>query len=81
MERLSGTDLIQAWYAILAQELARAGELDEVIEIPSQDFTESQDRSSGGGTGGPGGGGGAPGRRKQPDKKVNPNPGFGPGSN
>ncbi|MCH2162038.1 MAG: hypothetical protein MK085_09220 [Phycisphaerales bacterium] len=79
MNRLSGANLIQAWYAILAGELARAGEMDEVVEIPSQDFTESEDSGSSGAGGPGGGGGGAPGKRKQPTKKVNPNPGFGPG--
>ena len=85
INRLSGDDWIQAWYMIWGQELARASEMDEEIEIPSQDFTEEEDSNSGGmgsPSQGPGGGGGAPGKRKRdPGKKVNPNPGFGPGGN
>lgn len=85
---LSGTmqQWIQEWYAILGKELARAQEMDEEIEIPTQDFTEEEESAGGnpgGPGGGPGGGGGAPGKRKRdPSKpKVDPNPGFGPGGN
>ena len=86
IDRLSGDDWITAWYTILGLEIARASEMDEEIEIPTQDFTEEDDSAGGspGGPGGPGGGGGAPGKRKRdPSKpKVNPNRGpGGPGGN
>ena len=46
--RISSTVLVamtgsMAWYMILGQELARASEMDEEIEIPTQDFTEEED--------------------------------------
>jgi hypothetical protein len=85
ISRLHGDNWIQVWYSILGDELARANELDEDIEIPTQDFTDEEDSTTGtpSNPGGPGGGGGgAPGKRKRPTgPKVDPNPGFGPGSN
>jgi hypothetical protein len=82
MERLSGEDWITAWFNILGEEMARATAPDEIVEIPSQDFTEEDSgRSSmGNPAGGPGGGGGgnAPGKRKRPKgPPIDPNPGFG----
>ena len=84
MNRVSGDNLIQAWYQILGEEMARAEEMDEEIEIPSQDFTDTEETkssTSGGGPGGPGGGGGAPGRRKPTGPVVDPNGPFNPGGN
>ena len=85
INKLHGDNWIQVWYSILGDELARADELDEAVEMPSQDFTDEDDSTntgSPGNPGGPGGGGGAPGKRKHnPGKKIDPNPGFGPGSN
>lgn len=39
MDKLSGDNWITAWFDVLKLELAKAGEPDEVIEIPQQDFT------------------------------------------
>ena len=84
MDRLSGDDWITAWFDILGEEMARATAPDEIVEIPSQDFTEEDTGSSSMGTpaGGPGGGGNAPGKRKRPKgPKIDPNPGFAPSGN
>ena len=85
MNRLSGDDWIAAWFQILEDEMARATAPDEIIDIPTQDFTEEEtgNSSMGAPAGGPGGGGqGAPGKRKRPKgPKIDPNPGFAPGSN
>ena len=83
IDKLHGNAWIQVWYSILRDELARADEMDEEIEIPAQDFTEEDDSAYTGSPGGPGGGGGAPGKRKHdPSKpKVDPNPFNPPGGN
>ena len=84
MDRLSGDDWITAWFNILGEEMARATAPDEIVEIPTQDFTEEDSGSSSMGSpaGGPGGGGNAPGKRKRPKgPKIDPNPGFAPSGN
>jgi hypothetical protein len=84
MDRLSGNDWITAWFDILGEEMARATAPDEIVEIPTQDFTEEESGSSSMGSpaGGPGGGGNAPGKRKRPKgPKIDPNPGFAPSGN
>jgi hypothetical protein len=83
MNRLSGDDWIAAWFDVNAAEIARAGEPDEAIVVPQQDFTEAAE--FGGDTGGqltPGGSPspgspGVPGRRR-PGSPVAPprGPGF-----
>jgi hypothetical protein len=79
VNKLSGDNWITAWMQILADELARASEPDEVIEISSTDLSEGEDEPSyTGGTPGFGGGGGQPGRRRPSGPPVDPNPG-GPG--
>lgn len=87
IDKLHGINWIPVWYSILKDELARASEMDEEIEIPAQDFTDEDDSAYSGSLGGPGGpgggGGGAPGKRKHdPSKpKVDPNPFNPPGGN
>lgn len=81
MEKLSGNDWIAAWQAIVAAELAKADEPDEVLEIPQQDFTQEEAASSEGGSPGvetPSAPGGAPGKRP-PGNPIKPPkaPGFG----
>ena len=80
VNRLSGDNWVAAWMQILADELARAGEPDEIIEIDSTDLSEEEDDDTGysGGVPGMGGGGGQPGRKRPTGPKVDPNPG-GPG--
>ena len=51
MDKLSGADWIAAWHQILADELARADDPDEVIEVPQRNY---DDEGAGGGSGGGG---------------------------
>lgn len=55
MDKLSGADWIAAWHQILVDELARADDPDEVIEVVQRNY---DDEEAGGG-----GSGGQPGRR------------------
>jgi len=79
VNRLSGDDWIAAWMQILADELARASEPDEIIEITSTDLSDEEESSAySGGAPGLGGGGGQPGRKRPTGPIVDPNP-QGPG--
>ncbi len=88
MDRLTGTDWIAAWFAILADELALADVPDIELVIAQKVYDAGGDggrSSSGGGSGAqPGGpplgpsapGGGTPHRRpKKPSKRPPPGPG------
>ncbi len=77
-ERLSGDDWIAAWMAVLAEELARAEEPDEIVEFSTTDLSEDSTGSSPRGNTPIGPGGGAPGRKRPTGPVVDPNPG-GPG--
>lgn len=80
VNRLSGEDWIAAWMQILADEMARAVEPDEVIEFAATDLSEEEDSGyTGGAPGLGGGGGGQPGRRRPTGPPVDPNP-QGPGA-
>ena len=75
MNRLSGDDQIATWLDIVAQEMARAEEPDEIVEfesliLESEQEEEKASKSSGKRPGGPG-------RKKPSAPVVNPNPGFG----
>lgn len=61
MDKLSGDNWIAAWFDVLKMELAKAGEPDEVIEIPQQDFTTDDGTAPPVDTGGTGPGPAAPG--------------------
>lgn len=84
MNRLSGTDWIAAWFRVVAAELARAEQPDEVVTVPQRDLGDGDGGGgtpsgafpalSPGGGGGGGGGGSAPGRRR-PGTPIPP-PGF-----
>jgi hypothetical protein len=76
-ERLSGDDWIAAWMAVLAEELARAEEPDEIVEFSTTDLSEDSTGSSPRGNAPAGPGGGAPGRKRPTGPPVNPNPGPG----
>jgi hypothetical protein len=79
VNKLSGDNWITAWMKILADELARSTEPDEIIEFSPTDLSEEEEGS--GYTGGPpglGGGGGQPGRKRPSGPVVDPNP-QGPG--
>ncbi len=70
MERLSGTDHIAAWFAIIAEELAMADEPDQTATVKQRDVSESESSDSGpnmspGGPDGPRGPG-TPGKRPKP---------------
>ncbi|MAC18409.1 MAG: hypothetical protein CMJ23_01810 [Phycisphaerae bacterium] len=77
-ERLSGDDWIAAWMAVLAQELARAEEPDEIVEFSTTDLSEDSTTGSPRGNAPIGPGGGAPGRKRPTGPPVDPNP-QGPG--
>lgn len=72
MERLSGEDLIAAWYDMLEKYLALAQKPDVDLEAPKENMTQSSPTDAageepppdGGGGGGGGGGGAAPMRRR-----------------
>jgi hypothetical protein len=81
INKLSGDDWIAAWMKVLEDELARAQEPDQVIEITATDLSEEEEDSSysGGVPGfGGGGGGGQPGRKRPTGPPIDPNP-QGPG--
>ncbi len=58
MDKLSGADWIAAWHQILVDELARADDPDEVVEVAQRNY---DDEGAGGGRSG----GGSPGRTPQ----------------
>lgn len=70
MERLSGTDHIAAWFAIIAEELAMADEPDQTATPKQRDVSEKESSDSGPSMSpeGPGGprGPGNPGKRPKP---------------
>jgi hypothetical protein len=74
VNRLSGDDWISAWLKILEDELARASEPDEIVEISSTDLSEDTQNTSSSGSMPSGGGGGGPGRKRPTGPKVDPNP-------
>jgi hypothetical protein len=81
MNKISGDNPIEVWFAVVKRELAKAEEPDEQPELPKQDFTaeEGGGENSGGGDGAPSSApGGSPGRRMPgaPIKAPKP-PGFG----
>lgn len=80
VNKLSGDNWIAAWMQILEDELARASEPDEVIEITATDLSEEEDSGSSYTGGAPGFGtpGGQPGRKRPTGPVVDPNP-QGPG--
>lgn len=79
VNKLSGDNWIAAWMQILADELARAEEPDEIVEITSTDLSDEEESSGySGGAPGLGAPGGQPGRKRPTGPVVDPNP-QGPG--
>lgn len=60
MDKVGGTDLIAAWFELLASELALADEPDEEFAMPQKNFTETASSS---------------GRPRAPANPVGPGPG------
>ena len=72
MNRLSGSDWITAWFAVLEEELALADKPDEDFSVPQQDFTDPKDKKSSGPSQSAPSGPSDPGR---PSSPGGPNPG------
>jgi hypothetical protein len=72
MDRLSGTDWIAAWLAIIGQELAMADEPDQTFVVKQRDLSGEESADSGPEMGpsgpdrGPSRGPGSPGKRPKP---------------
>lgn len=80
LEKISGANLIAAWFDVLNLEMKRAGEPDEVIELAQSDrSTDVPIGADSAGESAPGSPGGMPGKRKPSDNPVKPPrpPGFG----
>ncbi len=79
MEKLSGADWIAAWHQILVDELARADDPDEVIEVPQRNYDDEQARGGRSGGGSPGRTPQAPpgGPKRRQPKTPRPPPGPG----
>ncbi len=75
MDKLSGADWIAAWHQILVDELARADDPDEVIEVAQRNY-DAEEAGGGGSRGGAPGGPQAPpgGPKRRPPKTPRPPP-------